>query len=110
MRRDVEDEAAGLRTPLMHPAFDVLSKRVEARSPIDVDGTSFTLHLAEIRKADEQTVDVIVEAHSNTELHTGELHLRRERLDDPGSLARTIVAAMERIIRGDLPPGAHQMM
>ena len=94
----------------MHPAFEVLSKCVEARSPIDVDGTPFTLHLAEIREADEHTVDVIVEAHSDTELHTGELHLRRERLDDPGSLARAIVATMERIIRGDLPPGAREVV
>jgi hypothetical protein len=94
----------------MHPALEVLPKRLEARSPIDVDGTRFTLHLAEIRDADEQTVGVIVEAHSDAELHTGELHLRRERLDDPGSLARAIVATMERVIRGDLPPGAREMV
>jgi len=56
----------------MHQAFEVLSTRVEARSPIDVDGTQFTLHLTEIREADEHTVGVIVEAHSDAELHTGE--------------------------------------
>jgi len=93
----------------MHPAAEALSKCVDARSPIDVDGTLFTLHLAEIREADEHTV-VIVEAHSDTELHTGELHLRRERLDDPGALARAIVATMERIVRGDLPPGAREVL
>jgi hypothetical protein len=94
----------------MHQAFEVLSTRVEARSPIDVDGTQFTLHLTEIREADEHTVGVIVEAHSDAELHTGEFHRRRERLDDPGSLARAIVATMERVIRGDLPPGAREVV
>ena len=94
----------------MLPAFEVLSQRLEARSPIDVDGAPFTVHLIEIRDAGNATVDVIVEAHSEDELHTGELHLRRERLDDPSSLARAIVATMERIIRGDLPPGARELI
>jgi hypothetical protein len=94
----------------MHPAFEALSKRLEARSPIDVDDTPFMLHLVEIRDADGGIVDVIVDAHSNSERHTGELHLRRERLGNLDYLARSVVAAMERIIRGDLPPGARELI
>jgi len=94
----------------MHPAFEAVSKRLDARSPIDVDGTPFVLHLVEIREADERTVDVIVEAHSDSEHYTGELHLRRERLDDIDQLEPRIIATIERIIRDDLPPGARELI
>jgi hypothetical protein len=65
----------------MHDALEQLSRRLQKRSPIDVDGTPCAIWLIDIRDAqpDGLSVGVIVGAKSQSESHTGELHLGRKR-------------------------------
>jgi hypothetical protein len=97
----------------MQDAFEKLSKRLQKRSPIDVDGTPFTVWLIEIRDLhthDGPAVAVIVGAKSDSETHTGELRVGRQRLEDLDDLENAIIEVMKRIINADLPPGARELL
>jgi hypothetical protein len=97
----------------MPDAFEALSKRLEKRSPVDIDGTPFAIWLIEIREPGLPSaphVDVIVGAKNFSETHTGELHLGRERLKDLDYLENAIIEVMKRIINGDLLPGARELL
>jgi hypothetical protein len=50
-------------------------------------------------------VNIIVGAKSQSETHTGELHLDRERLETSTTLGYAAIEVMKRILSGDLPPG-----
>ena len=43
-------------------------------------------------------------------MHTGELHLGRRRLDDLDYVEDAAIEVMKRIIHGDLPPGARELL
>ena len=94
----------------MHGAFDRLSEQLEARSPIDIDGTHFTVWLIAIHEhspSGPDTIQVVIGAKHGDESHTGELHINRRRLSDQ-NFPDTAVETMRRIVCGDLPPGAHE--
>jgi hypothetical protein len=97
----------------MHQAFEGLAKRLEDRSPINIDGTPFAISLIDIRELAPPggpSLAVIVGAKSQSEMHTGELHLGRRRLDDLDYVEDAAIEVMKRIIHGDLPPGARELL
>ena len=53
---------------------------------------------------------VIVGAQSDTEKHTGELHLGPKRLDDLDYVENAAIEVMKRIVTGGLPPGARELL
>jgi hypothetical protein len=96
----------------MHGVFDSLSKQLEARSPIDVDGTRFTVWLIAIHEYAPQRPDaiqVVVGAKHADESHTGELRINRKRLSEP-DFPDIVIETMRRIVSGDLPPGARELL
>jgi hypothetical protein len=45
-----------------------------------------------------------------SEAHAGELHVGRGRLDDLDYVENATIEVMKRIIHGDLPPGARELL
>jgi hypothetical protein len=87
--------------------FVKLSAAFEKRSPIQIDGEPFAVWLIDIRKpiVPGKAVDVVFGAKGNNTSHTGELHLGPDRLDEEAYVVDHAVATIERIVRGELPPG-----
>ncbi len=89
--------------------FESLSRELAARSPLDIEGAPFTVTVTDIRETEPDKVIVIIHGVHGREHHTGELHISRDTLASD-HLADTAIGMMERIIRGDLPPGARALL
>ena len=88
-----------------------LSDQLLAKSPLDVQGTHFTLSLAKVLYPlphETQTIRVLIDAHHGRERFRGVLAVSPDRFRGQGFVA-DIVAVMKAIIRGDLPPGAREV-
>ena len=98
----------------MHDGVHALSARLERRSPIGLlDGSSFEIALIDIREPESPValhIDVVVGATYKSEKFTGELHLGRDRLEDLDYVEEAAVQMMKRIVTGDLPPGARDLL
>lgn len=93
-------------------AFDRLSEQLEVRSPIDIDGTPFAVWLIDIHEYEpprRDAIQVLVGAKHADESHIGELHIDRRRLTEP-DFPDIAVETMRRIVTGDLPPGARELL
>ena len=96
----------------MNEAFATLAKQLEARSPIEVDGTSFTIWLIDIHEhipPQPHAVMVLIGAKHADESHTAELHINRKRLSEP-DFPDIAIEMIRRIVRGDLPPRARELL
>ena len=96
----------------MSDRFETLSRLLEARSAIDVDGTPHPVWLIEFRDPSPrgaQSVDVLIGARSQSQSYTGELHLTRDRYTD-AEIVELAIALMKRIVRGELPPGGRELL
>jgi hypothetical protein len=88
-----------------------LAGALERRSPVLFDDVSYTLSLISITSQDTGSVEVIVAAKPayGPTTHTGELHISPARLDEE-DFPDLVVELMRRIVAGDLPPGARELL
>ncbi len=92
--------------------FNTLSRQLEERSPIDIDGTPFTMWLIDIHEHEPprpDAVQVLIGARHSNESHTGELNINRKRLTEP-DFPDLCAETMRRIVTNDLPPGARELL
>ncbi len=97
----------------MNDAFERLSRSLEAKSPIDIDGTPFAIWLIDVRTPRTPGSAhslVVVGAKSASQSYTGELHLGHDRLEDAEFVVENAIETMRQIVRGDLPPGAISLL
>jgi hypothetical protein len=97
----------------MHASFNELRRRLAGRSPIDVKGVPCTIILVAVQEPllpTETHVDVRLEAEYEGRHFRGELHLGRDRLHDLQYVEDVSVETMRRIVTGDLPPGAMDLV
>ena len=52
----------------------------------------------------------MVEARSDRDTKRGELYVGRDRLDDEEFVAEAAIETMKKIVRGQLPPGTHELL
>jgi hypothetical protein len=96
----------------MTDRFENLSRLLETRSPIEFDGTPYAVWLIECRdsrSSGAQSVDVLVGARSQSQTHTGEVRLTRDRYTD-AEINELAVDLTKRIVRGELPPGRRELL
>ncbi len=97
----------------MNDVFERLSKVIEAKSPIDIEGTPFAIWLIEVRgpRAPGSLHSlVVIGAKNASQSYTGQMHLGHDRLDDTDFVVENAIETIRQIVRGDLPPGAISLL
>ncbi len=90
--------------------FVKLSRRLEAMSPVNIDGTPYGVWLIDIRPATTTgAVDVSIAAKNGDRQYTGIVHVDASRLSEK-DFAELLLTVMRRIVRGELPPGARELL
>jgi hypothetical protein len=89
----------------MDERFNAVARRLKERSPVDVDGVRFSLSLTEIRNArrhDDSPVEVRILAQriDDEQSQSLELHIGRDKLNDPGYVADLAVDTLQLVLRG----------
>jgi hypothetical protein len=93
----------------MRDRFESLSRLLEAKSPIDIDGTPHAVWVIESRDPSPlqaQSV-VLIGARSQSQSCNGELHLTRDHYTDE-EIVELAINLMKRIVRGELPGYLHR--
>jgi len=94
-----------------HDAFVALSKSLEVISPLRISDVPYAVWLIDIIESpDGEVIDVTIGAKSQASQHTARLHVDRDQLSKPDEIARRAAAAIERIVAGQLPPGAAEIL
>jgi hypothetical protein len=93
--------------PRMPNTREGIARAIEARSPITIDGTSFTIELADFKESlpyEVKHIEVLFMALSPNDRHNGKLHLGPDSYTDD-ELADLAVQTIRDIAAGKLPPG-----
>lgn len=91
---------------------DGIARAIEKRSPVDIDGTSFTLTLTELKKSlphEVKYIEVLFMALSTDARHNGMLHIGPDNYTDD-EIADLAVNTIRDIVRGKLPPGTSSLI
>ena len=89
-----------------------IARAMEARSPIDIDGTRFTLSLLSARDPlphETQAIHLAFTAVNGPTRHNGQLHLGLDRYTDD-EIADLAVQTIRDIAAGELPPDTISML
>jgi hypothetical protein len=97
----------------MNDAFERLSKALEVKSPIEIDGIPFGIWVIDVRtprSPGSLHSVIVVGAKSISQSYTGEMHVGHERLNDVEYCVENAIETMRQIVRGELPPGATSLL
>jgi hypothetical protein len=86
---------------------DGVARAIAMRSPVDIDGTSFTLTLSDFKESllrEVKHIEVLFVALSTEARHTGILHLGLDKYSDD-EIADLAVNTIRDVVRGKPPPG-----
>ncbi len=89
-----------------------IAQAIEARSPVDIDGTSFTISLADFKESrpyEVKHIEVLFTALSTSARHNGILHLGPDNYSND-EIADLAVDTLRDIVRGKLPPGTSALI
>jgi hypothetical protein len=98
---------------MQHQAFERISKALEGKGTIDIDGKPYAIWLVDLRSPRSPGglhSLVVIGARHGAESHTGELHVGHERLADTEFIVDNAVETMRQIVRGELPPGTNALL
>jgi hypothetical protein len=96
----------------MPNTHDGIAHAIKTRSPVDIDGTSFTLTLTEFKESlpyEVKHIEVLFMALSTDARHNGMLHLAPDNYTDD-EIADLVVNTIRDIVRGKLPPGTSSLV
>jgi hypothetical protein len=91
---------------------DGIANAIKARSPVDIDGTSFTLTVTEFKESlphEVKHIEVHFKALSTDARHNGKLHLGPDNYTDD-EIADLAMNTIRDIVRGKLPPGTSSLI
>lgn len=96
----------------MHESFEALSRELEERSPVQINGLPYGIWVIDIRERTppDASVNVHIGARDQSESFTGMMHLAKDHLQDIAHVADLAVETMRQIVTGELPPGVRQLL
>ena len=101
----------------MDERFREIAQQLEQRSPVNIDGTLFTVSITSIREIQTHAhVEDRVRVHVLAESPTGQWHpygvfeTSAKHLAEPDYIADQAIQTVMQIVRGQFPPGARRSL
>ncbi len=97
----------------MSEVSERIGKAIDAKSPLNVDGTDYSLRMTRFEEPlpfQTQAFTIEVEAQAGGNTHRGEIHIGEDTLKDEPYVVSCLVHTVERVIRGELPPGVRELL
>jgi len=88
--------------------FADIARRLDASSPVIVDGVSYAFWLIELEDHGAESVLVTIGARSGDKQHTAVLNVDPDRLAER-TFPKLVAAVLTRIIRGDVTPATREV-
>jgi hypothetical protein len=93
--------------------FEQLSKALEKKSPVEIDGRLYPVWIMDVRSPREPGSLhslVVVGAKDSSRTYTGELHVGHDRLAETDLIVDAAIDTIRKIVRGQLPPGTNELL
>jgi hypothetical protein len=105
-----DDDSAATKTK---EALERISKGVEGRSPINVDGKEYTIRVRAVREPrphETQSFEISVEAQGGSDRHIGQIGISAFNIGDEKYVVEAAISTLKKIIRGELAPDTKQLL